>query len=155
VVEKGFIADTPNLSRQRQAPTSLPGGHVGWPRISHEQWPPDRHSRRRRRRHFVVFELKRGEAPDKAIGQIASYMGWVSLNLAYGKAVSGVIVARSIKESLREAIAVVPNVSLFEYRLRLELNAIGRPGLPCPRNPPPRPLAEHDFSRLLALNTRF
>lgn len=75
--------------------------------------------------NFVVFELKRGEAPDKAIGQIASYMGWVSLNLARGKAVSGVIVARSINESLREAIAVVPNVSLFEYRLRFDLNAVG------------------------------
>jgi hypothetical protein len=75
--------------------------------------------------NFVVFELKRGEAPDKAIGQIASYMGWVSPNLARGKAVSGVIVARSINESLREAIAVVPNVSLFEYRLRFDLNAIG------------------------------
>ncbi|SAK96788.1 hypothetical protein AWB75_07047 [Caballeronia catudaia] len=75
--------------------------------------------------NFVVFELKRGEAPDKAIGQIASYMGWVSLNLARGKQVSGVIVARSINESLREAIAVVPNVSLFEYRLRFDLNAIG------------------------------
>ncbi|WP_321800803.1 DUF91 domain-containing protein [Burkholderia sp. BCC1988] len=93
---------------------------------------------------FVVFELKRGQvprvkqdeslssglsrhsqAPDKAIGQIASYMGWVSLNLARGKAVSGVIVARSINESLREAIAVVPNVSLFEYRLRFDLNVIG------------------------------
>jgi len=75
--------------------------------------------------NFVVFELKRGEAPDKAIGQISSYMGWVSLNLARGKAVNGVIVARSINESLREAIAVVPNVSLFEYRLRFDLNSIG------------------------------
>ncbi|CAJ3067612.1 endonuclease NucS domain-containing protein [Burkholderia pseudomallei] len=75
--------------------------------------------------NFVVFELKRGEAPDKAIGQIASYMGWVSLNLARGKSVSGVIVARSINESLREAIAVVPNVSLFEYRLKFDLNAVG------------------------------
>ncbi|WP_249172256.1 endonuclease NucS domain-containing protein [Burkholderia vietnamiensis] len=74
--------------------------------------------------HFVVFELKRGEAPDKAIGQIASYMGWVSLNLAHGKSVSGVIVARSISETLREAIAVVPNVSLFEYRLKFDLNPI-------------------------------
>ncbi|MGF6611867.1 hypothetical protein OKW45_006789 [Paraburkholderia sp. WSM4175] len=75
--------------------------------------------------NFVVFELKRGEAPDRAIGQITSYMGWVSLNLARGRAVSGVIVARSINGSLREAIAVVPNVSLFEYRLRFDLNAIG------------------------------
>lgn len=72
----------------------------------------------------MVFELKRGEAPDKAIGQIASYMGWVSPNLARGKAVSGVIVARSINESLREAMSVVPNVSLFEYRLKVDLNSI-------------------------------
>ncbi|MFT4066703.1 hypothetical protein [Paraburkholderia sp.] len=68
--------------------------------------------------------MKRGEAPDKAIGQIASYMGWVSLNLARGKSVSGVIVARSISETLREAIAVVPNVSLFEYRWKFDLNPI-------------------------------
>lgn len=74
--------------------------------------------------NFVVFELKRGEAPDKAIGQLTNYMGWVSLNLARGKSVSGVIVARSINASLREAIVVVPNVSLFEYRLRFDLTAI-------------------------------
>jgi len=74
--------------------------------------------------NFVVFELKRGEAPDKAIGQLTNYMGWVSLNLARGKSVSGVIVARSINPSLREAIVVVPNVSLFEYRLRFDLNAV-------------------------------
>lgn len=74
--------------------------------------------------NFVVFELKRGEAPDKAIGQLTNYMGWVSLNLAHGKAVSGVIVARTISASLRESIVVVPNVSLFEYRLRFDLNAL-------------------------------
>lgn len=73
---------------------------------------------------FVVFELKRGEAPDKAIGQLTNYMGWVSLNVGRGKKVSGVIVARAISENLREAIVVVPNVSLFEYRVRFELNAI-------------------------------
>ncbi|MEZ2352230.1 endonuclease NucS domain-containing protein [Caballeronia sp. RCC_10] len=85
--------------------------------------------------NFVVFELKRGEAPDKAIGQIASYMGWVSLNLAHGKSVSGVIVARSISESLREAIAVVPKVSLFEYRLKFDLNAIGAAEASLPKEP--------------------
>lgn len=37
--------------------------------------------------NFVVFELKRGQAPDKAIGQLANYMGWATLNLAKGKAV--------------------------------------------------------------------
>ncbi|WP_081901408.1 endonuclease NucS domain-containing protein [Paraburkholderia mimosarum] len=74
--------------------------------------------------NFVVFELKRGEAPDKAIGQLTNYMGWVSLNLARQKSVTGVIVARSINARLREAIIAVPNVSLFEYRLRFDLNAV-------------------------------
>jgi hypothetical protein len=74
--------------------------------------------------NFVVFELKRGEAPDKAIGQLTNYMGWVSLNMGRGKRVNGVIVARAISDSLREAIVVVPNVSLFEYRVRFDLTSI-------------------------------
>jgi hypothetical protein len=75
---------------------------------------------------FVVIELKRGTAPDKAMGQLTDYMGWVSINLARGKPVSGVIVSREISESLRQSIVVVPNVSLFEYRVRFELVPIGR-----------------------------
>lgn len=74
--------------------------------------------------NFVVFELKRGQAPDKAIGQLTNYMGWVALHIGRGKSVSGVIVARSISESLRESIVVVPNVSLFEYRVKFTLNAV-------------------------------
>ncbi|GJG96843.1 endonuclease NucS domain-containing protein [Cupriavidus pauculus] len=76
--------------------------------------------------NFVVFELKRGQAPDKAIGQLANYMGWVTLNLAKGKAVSGVIVARTISDALREAIVVVPNIALFEYQVSFSLSPIGR-----------------------------
>jgi len=74
--------------------------------------------------NFVVFELKRGEAPDRAIGQLTNYMGWVTLNLASGKSVSGVIVARSISNHLREAIVVVPNVSLFAYQVKFALAAV-------------------------------
>ncbi len=65
------------------------------------------------------------EAAGNATGRIASYMGCFPLNLERWKAVSSVIVARSINENLRQAIAVVPNVSLFEYRLRFNFNAIG------------------------------
>lgn len=78
---------------------------------------------------FRRFQSSRHEpgikAPDNATGQIASYMGCFPLDPGRWKAVSSVIVARSINESLREAIAVVPNVSLFEYRLRFDFNAIG------------------------------
>ena len=57
---------------------------------------------------FVVFELKRGRVPDQAIGQIARYMGWLKKTIAKDRAVRGVIVAKTINENLRFAIAAVP-----------------------------------------------
>ncbi|WP_122302367.1 endonuclease NucS domain-containing protein [Pseudomonas amygdali] len=73
---------------------------------------------------FVIFELKRGRVADKAIGQISRYMGWIKKNLAKGKMVKGVIVAKSISSNLRHAIVAVPNVSLFEYEVAFSLNQI-------------------------------
>jgi RecB family endonuclease NucS len=73
---------------------------------------------------FVVFELKRGRVADKAIGQLSRYMGWIKKNLAKGKLVKGVIVAKSISSNLRHAIVAVPNVSLFEYEVAFTLNQI-------------------------------
>lgn len=73
---------------------------------------------------FVVFELKRGRVADKAIGQISRYMGWIKKNLAKGKMVKGIIVAKSISSNLRHAIVAVPNVSLFEYEVAFSLNQI-------------------------------
>ena len=61
---------------------------------------------------------------DKAIGQISRYMGWVQKNLAGGRTVKGVIVAKVISQHLRHAIVVVPNVSLFEYQVAFTLNQI-------------------------------
>lgn len=73
---------------------------------------------------FIVFELKRGRVADKAIGQISRYMGWVKKNLAHGKMVKGVIVAKSISSNLRHAVIAVPNVSLFEYQVSFSLNQV-------------------------------
>lgn len=70
---------------------------------------------------FVVFELKRARSPDHAIGQLSRYMGWITQTIGRGKKVRGVIVARSISENLRYSVAVVPNVSLFEYEVKFEL----------------------------------
>jgi hypothetical protein len=66
---------------------------------------------------FFVFELKRARSPDRAIGQLARYMGWVRQTIGRGRDVSGVIVAKDISDSLRYAVSVVPNVSLFEYEV--------------------------------------
>lgn len=73
---------------------------------------------------FVVFELKRGRAPDHAIGQLARYMGWLKKTIGRDRDVHGVIVAREINETLRYSVAVVPNVSLYEYKVRFDLNNI-------------------------------
>lgn len=73
---------------------------------------------------LVVFELKRGRVADRAIGQLSRYIGWVKKNLAKGRMVKGVIVAKSISTNLRHAVVAVPNVSLFEYQVSFNLNQI-------------------------------
>jgi hypothetical protein len=70
---------------------------------------------------FVVFELKRARSPDHAIGQLSRYMGWVKQTIGRDRTVRGVIVARTISDSLRYSIAVVPDVSLFEYEVSFQL----------------------------------
>jgi len=70
---------------------------------------------------FFVFELKRGRSPDHAIGQLTRYMGWVKHTIGKDREVNGIIVAKEIGESLRYAVSVVPNVSLFEYEVEFHL----------------------------------
>lgn len=74
--------------------------------------------------NFVVFELKLSRGADKAIGQLLRYMGWVKKNLAKDKKVKGVIVAKSVDEKLRYAVAIIPDVTLFEYAVRFDLRKI-------------------------------
>ncbi|MGH8758779.1 MAG: endonuclease NucS domain-containing protein [Burkholderiales bacterium] len=71
---------------------------------------------------FYVFELKRARSPDHAIGQLTRYMGCLRKRFGPDRKVNGVIVAREITQSLRYAIAVIPNVSLFEYEVQFKLN---------------------------------
>ncbi|HEM7873890.1 TPA: DUF91 domain-containing protein [Burkholderia contaminans] len=73
---------------------------------------------------FVVFELKRGRAPDQAIGQLARYMGWLKKTIARDREVHGVIVAREINETLTYSVAAMPNVSLYEYKVKFDLKMI-------------------------------
>ncbi len=71
---------------------------------------------------FVVFELKRANSADRAVGQLARYMGWVQQTIGRERKVSGVIVAKAISQNLRYAVSVVPNVSLFEYQVEFHLH---------------------------------
>jgi hypothetical protein len=70
---------------------------------------------------FFVFELKRARSPDRAIGQLTRYMGWVRQTIGKDREVNGIIVAKEISDSLRYAVSVVPNVSLFEYEVEFRL----------------------------------
>lgn len=71
--------------------------------------------------NFVVFELKRARSPDRAIGQLTRYMGWVRQTIGRDQQVRGVIVAKTIDDKLRYAAAVIPNVSLLEYEVEFHL----------------------------------
>jgi RecB family endonuclease NucS len=70
---------------------------------------------------FYVFELKRARSPDHAIGQLTRYMGSLRKKFGSTHQINGVIVAREITQNLRYAIAVIPNVSLFEYEVQFKL----------------------------------
>ena len=67
--------------------------------------------------NFVVIETKRNRPDRQAIGQVLGYMGWVSTKLAEGRRVSGILIANSGSDSLRMAIAAVPNLELWVYEL--------------------------------------
>ncbi|QND60107.1 endonuclease NucS domain-containing protein [Mesorhizobium huakuii] len=70
---------------------------------------------------FYVFELKRGNSSDRAIGQIARYMGWVKQTIGRDKEVQGIIVAKNVGENLKYARSVLPSVTLFEYEVSFSL----------------------------------
>ena len=70
---------------------------------------------------LYVFELKRARSPDHAIGQLTRYMGSLRRRFGTERSINGVIVAREITQNHRYAIAVIPNVSLFEYEVQFKL----------------------------------
>lgn len=74
--------------------------------------------------NLVVFELKVARGQDQVLGQIARYMGWVSKHLAIGKSVFGIIVVNSASESLKYAVSIMPNVSVYEYSITFSINAV-------------------------------
>lgn len=74
--------------------------------------------------NFVVFELKLSKGSDAAMGQISRYMGWVNQNLSNKKKAKGVIVAKNVTEKLKYAAFIIPDISLFEYKLNFNINQV-------------------------------
>jgi hypothetical protein len=74
--------------------------------------------------NLVVIELKVDQAPDKVVGQLMRYMGWVKRHVAGGKIIRGIIIGQSISDKIRYATADLPNVELREYELSLKMNNV-------------------------------
>jgi endonuclease len=70
---------------------------------------------------LVVIELKVGRADDRAIAQTMRYMGWVQRELAGGKPVRGILIAREFSEGAKFAALALPTITLKEYRSRSRL----------------------------------
>lgn len=75
---------------------------------------------------YYVFELKLERGPDRALGQLARYMGWVKLKRAGNKNVHGIVVASSIDTKLRYAASVLSSVRLLEYEVAFRLTDVPR-----------------------------
>lgn len=74
------------------------------------------------RKRLLVVELKKGRASDAVVGQILRYMGYVQDELAEnGQTVEGVVIALDDDQRIRRALAMVPSVSFYRYKLSFQL----------------------------------
>ncbi len=78
---------------------------------------------------FVVIELKKDKPERQVIGQLSSYMGWITENqaAAAGIGVRGVIIAHEITEKLRAAVLPHANIDVYEYRFTVSLRPVKLP----------------------------
>lgn len=73
--------------------------------------------------NLLVVELKSGVADYRVFGQISMYIGLLQ-NQFSNKSISGVIIAGTIHDSLRQACAITDRVELKIYRMSVELENI-------------------------------
>jgi hypothetical protein len=72
---------------------------------------------------LLVVELKRTEdTPDKAVGQIARYIGWIRGNIGKDKTVESILIARSASEELKYATRALKDCNLFTYEVQFKFN---------------------------------
>ncbi|MHB8544833.1 MAG: endonuclease NucS domain-containing protein [Leptospirales bacterium] len=75
--------------------------------------------------NLVVIELKVSKGYDRVVGQLLRYMAWIIKNQAEpGQKVRGIIAAREISEDLKMACSLLKDVTLYEYRLSIDLTKI-------------------------------
>jgi restriction system protein len=74
------------------------------------------------KKRLLIVELKKGRASDAVVGQALRYMGYVQEELAEEKqAVQGVIIALEDDQRIRRALAVMPNITFYRYKVSFKL----------------------------------
>lgn len=74
------------------------------------------------RKCLLVVELKKGKAPDAAVGQTLRYMSFVKDELAEAdQTVRGLIIAQDDDQRIRRALSMVPNVDFYRYQVSFKL----------------------------------
>lgn len=74
------------------------------------------------KKEILVVELKKGKASDKVIGQLLRYMGYVQEQLAEeDQVVRGVIIALEDDVKIKRALAMVPDIDFYRYKIKFEL----------------------------------
>ncbi|MBE7483618.1 MAG: hypothetical protein HS104_27020 [Polyangiaceae bacterium] len=70
-----------------------------------------------KRRHWWVFELKKGRPPDAVVGQASRYVGWMQNVQRNGKQMNakGVVLAERCSEKLEYAVRAHKNLSLWTF----------------------------------------
>ena len=71
---------------------------------------------------LLVVELKKGRASDAVVGQVLRYMGFVQEELAEAEqSVVGAIIALEDDQRVRRALAIVPSITFYRYRIDFKL----------------------------------
>jgi len=78
-----------------------------------------------KQKDYVVIELKVSRGYDRVVGQLRRYMGWIAKHHAEpAQRVRGIIVARQITDDLLLACSGLPDLTLYEYQLRVALRKV-------------------------------
>lgn len=78
----------------------------------------------KKEKEFLVIELKKDKSSDPVVGQVLRYMGWVEEKLAKNYNVKGMIIVKEGDEKLGYALKVMPNVTLFVYKVSFRIEKV-------------------------------
>jgi hypothetical protein len=80
----------------------------------------------KKKKEWVVIELKKGQSNDAVVGQTLRYMGWVERNLVKkGESVKGIIIVKEVDNKLKSALSFLKNkvdIDCLLYNVQFSLN---------------------------------